>query len=186
MSYLECDKKVITGLSKLVGAAQSACSLGFDDDGEISAAPPPNIDPDDIDSLVDALCVLRPDAIETSFFRALTYIIRGQWDDAIRCLYAAIRLREDMYYGKGLLAFCLCYKGDPEWRPLACEVLGKCTNAGTLRLVNALDEYVAFRDGTPRLNPSADVADATAYPVATEDVQQGEALEIHQLSSLRA
>lgn len=152
MNYMDCNADVVDGLIDLVTTAQTACTLSFDEDDDLQAVVPPGVALTDIEVVIDALHILRPRVLELSIFDALLHVVRGQWQEATQTLYEAVTMREDFYYGKAMLAFCLCQQSDPAWRPIAQEVLNNAASSpDAIRFVRAFDEYASIRDGVPQL-----------------------------------
>ncbi|CAN7379050.1 HrpB1 family type III secretion system apparatus protein [Trinickia sp. LjRoot230] len=174
MNYMDCDAELVDGLIDLVTTAQVACSISFDANDELCAVVPPGVALGDIESVIDALHVLRPRVIELSIFDALMHIVRGQWREATQTLYEAVTLRPDFQYGKAMLAFCLSQQNDSAWRPVAQEVLASGDSPDAVRFVRAFDEYISVRDGVPPLAASVGAvgqglgADAQAVDAAPD------------------
>ena len=95
-------------------------------------------DPEDIEMTLDALKVLRPKVVELETFAALLQMQRGHWDEAIHIFARVVASVPHFAYAKALLAFCLSFKGDPNWRQTATEAMQESPNRETRQLVRAL------------------------------------------------
>lgn len=143
-TYLNCSQDVVGGLIETVTAAL------------LSNFPVIEGDPEDIEMVLDVLRTLRPKVAELETFSALLKMQRGQWDEAIHIFSRVAANVPHFTYAKALLAFCLSFKGDPNWRQTASEAMQESPNRETRQLVRALaardDLHEALRvhkDGAP-------------------------------------
>jgi type III secretion protein HrpB1 len=122
----------------------------------------PNIKADalDVELVLDALNVLRPNMYEIDTFRGIQHMANGHWDESIRVFTEVTAAAPQFTYAKALLAFCLSAKGDAGWQPLAAEALEGNPTKETRMLVRALtardDLRVAVRSrqsGKPFVMP---------------------------------
>ena len=125
-TYLNCSQDVVGGLIETVTAAL------------LSNFPVIEGDPEDIEMTLDALKVLRPKVVELETFAALLQMQRGHWDEAIHIFARVVASVPHFAYAKALLAFCLSFKGDPNWRQTATEARQESPNRETRQLVRAL------------------------------------------------
>jgi len=154
MNYRDCNTEIVEGLCQLVAAAQGAFPLtsdGSDGFWNVSAG---RVDLADVQLLLDALHVLRPNMATLGLYDAALDMLHGRWREATQKLYQSIgEAGGEFRYGKAFLAFCLAQQGDAAWQPLAQEVLSGAMDDDPARLVLAIDAYVSFRDGAPRIAP---------------------------------
>lgn len=143
-TYLNCSQEVVGGLIETVTAAL------------LSNFPVIEGDPEYIEMTLDALKVLRPKVIELETFAALLQMQRGHWDEAIHIFARVVASVPNFAYAKALLAFCLSFKGDSNWRQTAAEAMQENPNRETRQLVRALaarddlqDALRAHKNGAP-------------------------------------
>ena len=128
-TYLNCSPDVVGGLIETVTAALLGNS-SFPEAGVEGT--------EDIEMVLDALAILRPKVGELEIFTGLLLMQRGQWDEAVH-LFSGLVARSPSYtYAKALLAFCLSYKGDSNWRQTATEAMREQPDRTTRALVRAL------------------------------------------------
>ncbi|WP_052394019.1 HrpB1 family type III secretion system apparatus protein [Mycoavidus cysteinexigens] len=145
MTYLDCDDEVIWGLIDVISAAVVGDSTFQEKEGD-------GPDPGDIELMINAVRVLRPNLLEFEIYEAMLLMKRGLLDDAVRTINRILSLRPDFNYGKAILAFCLLRKRDPKWTILADQVIEANEPPEAVKLVTLLQEYIAFVEG--RLAPS--------------------------------
>jgi type III secretion protein HrpB1 len=143
-TYLNCSQEVVGGLIETVTAAL------------LNSFPVIDADPEDIEMTLDALKVLRPKVVELETFAALLQMQRGHWDEAIHIFSRLVANVPQFAYAKALLAFCLSFKGDPNWRQSAAEAIRENPDRETRQLVRALaarddlqDALRAHKNGAP-------------------------------------
>ena len=192
MNYRDCNAEIVEGLCQLIAAAQGAFPLtsdGCDEFWNVSAG---GVDLADVQLLVDALHVLRPNMTTLALFDATLDLMHGRWREATQKLYQSIgEAGDDFRYGKAFLAFCLSQQGDAAWRPIAQEVLSGGVDDEPARLVLAIDAYVSFRDGVPRIavaEQQTDLGEAKGEPtgLAGESLAPHVDREVEPLRVLRA
>jgi type III secretion protein HrpB1 len=126
-NYLNCSQDIVSGLIETVSAVL------------LNNFPVLEVDPYDIELVLDALRVLRPKMAELETVDAVLHMQRGNWDDAIQVFYRVIADAPRFAYAKALLAFCLSAKGDPNWKRSAGEAMEENPDRNTRRLVRALE-----------------------------------------------
>ncbi|RKF31441.1 HrpB1 family type III secretion system apparatus protein [Paraburkholderia fungorum] len=126
-NYLNCSQDIVSGLIETVSAVL------------LNNFPVLEVDPYDIELVLDALRVLRPKMAELETVDAVLHMQRGNWDDAIQVFHRVIADAPRFAYAKALLAFCLSAKGDPNWRRSAGEAMEDNPDRNTRRLVRALE-----------------------------------------------
>lgn len=158
-TYLNCSPDVVGGLIETVTAAL------------LGNFPMHESNPEDIEMMLDALKVLRPKVVELETFTAMLQMQRGHWDEAIHIFTRVIASAPHFVYAKALLAYCLSFKGDPNWRQTAVEAMQENPGRETRQLVRALvaredleEALRARQDGAPFQVPVsvATLADADA------------------------
>lgn len=148
--YMQCRPEIVGGLIETVSTAL------------LRTFPKVTADPYDIELILDALRVMRPNVVEIQMLDGVLYMACGRWDDAIRILSEVCVTAPHFGYGKALLAFCLSTKGDDAWKQHAAEALESSPNDDTLVLVKALqarEDMVkavqANRNGGPFVPPQS-------------------------------
>lgn len=143
-TYLSCSQDVVGGLIEAVTASL------------LGNFPVIEGDPEDIEMVLDALRVLRPKVMELDTFAALLQMQRGHWDEAIHIFSRIVAGSPNFAYAKALLAFCLSFKGDPNWRQTAAEAMQENPDRQTRLLVRALaarddlrEALQAHKNGAP-------------------------------------
>jgi type III secretion protein HrpB1 len=126
-NYLNCSQDIVSGLIETVSAVL------------LNNFPVLEVDPYDIELVLDALRVLRPKMAELETVDAVLHMQRGNWDDAIQVFHRVIADAPRFAYAKALLAFCLSAKGDPNWRRSVGEAMEDNPDRNTRRLVRALE-----------------------------------------------
>ena len=143
-TYLNCSQEVVGGLIETVTAAL------------LNSFPVIDADPEDIEMTLDALKVLRPKVVELETFAALLQMQRGHWDEAIHIFSRLVANVPQFAYAKALLAFCLSFKGDPNWRQSAAEAIRENPDRETRQLVRALAARDDLQDALrAHKNPSS-------------------------------
>lgn len=125
-TYLQCDPDVVCGL---IGTVTAALVGNF---------PVIETDLEDIEMVLDVLRLMRPKVAELDTFSALLQMQRGHWDDATHILARVVASSPQFAYAKALLALCLSFKGDENWRQTAAEALQDDPDPTTRQLVRAL------------------------------------------------
>ncbi|MCA8023427.1 HrpB1 family type III secretion system apparatus protein [Burkholderia metallica] len=149
--YLNCSPEFIGGLIEVVSVAL------------LDNFPNTRADLYDVEQVIDALRLLRPNVAEIDTLEGLLRMVKGQWQEANQVLLRVIEMRPQFGYAKALLAFSLSSTGDPSWRQVATEALtDDPDNKDTRALVRALevrdevDRAVReHRPGQPFVTPSA-------------------------------
>lgn len=131
--YMNVSADIVGGLIETVSLA------------EFTSFPAMVGDADDISLVLDALRVLRPKLREIDTFESTLYMARGQWDDAIRVLSGLIEAVPHFAYAKGLMAFCLAFKGDSNWRQSAAEAIDADSGPMMRQLVRSLEAHEDLR-----------------------------------------
>lgn len=126
-NYLNCSQDIVSGLIETISAVL------------LNNFPVLEVDPYDIEMVLDALRVLRPKMAELETVDAVLHMQRGNWDDAIQVFNQVIADAPQFAYAKALLAFCLSAKGDSNWRRSAAEAMEDNPDRNTRRLVRALE-----------------------------------------------
>ncbi|MCU9952146.1 MULTISPECIES: HrpB1 family type III secretion system apparatus protein [Burkholderia] len=146
--YMQCRPEIVGGLIETVSTAL------------LRTFPKVTADPYDIELILDALRVMRPNVAEIQMLDGVLCMACERWDDAIRTLSDVCATAPHFVYGKALLAFCLSTKGDDAWKQHAAEALANNPNDDTLVLVKALqarEDLVkavqANRNGGPFVPP---------------------------------
>jgi type III secretion protein HrpB1 len=125
--YLQCSHEVVCGLIETASAALFA------------HFPKAVGDTLDVELVLDALRVFRPNVVEIGMLDGVLHIVHGRWDDAAHALRAVIDLAPDFAYAKAMMAYCLASRGEQGWRQWAHNALESNPNAQTLALVRALE-----------------------------------------------
>ncbi|MDR5759450.1 HrpB1 family type III secretion system apparatus protein [Caballeronia sp. LZ035] len=125
--YLRCSHDVVCGLIETVSAALFA------------HFPKAAGDTLDVELVLDALRVFRPNVTEIGMLDGVLHIVHGRWDDAAHALRAVIDLAPEFAYAKAMMAYCLASRGEPGWRQWAHNALESSPNQETLTLVRALE-----------------------------------------------
>jgi type III secretion protein HrpB1 len=128
--YLNCSTDLIGGL---IETATTALMESF---------PNTSVNTDDVEALLVALHVLRPNTVELDTLDGILQIVRSQWPEAIRILRAVNERVPQFDYAKALLAFSLSAAGDPIWRQYADELLA----GNAARSIKALVMAVVARN----------------------------------------
>ncbi|WP_254366807.1 HrpB1 family type III secretion system apparatus protein [Paraburkholderia sp. NMBU_R16] len=191
-TYLNCSPDVVGGLIETVTAALLGNSSFLEGEPEGT---------EDIEMVLDALKILRPKVAELETFTGLLLMRRGQWDEAIH-LFSGLVARSPSYsYGKALLAFCLSFKGDPNWRQAATEAMRETPDRTTRALVRALaarddlnEALRAHQNGAPFEVPVSiarlaedldDESDVSMAAVPGKPAAQGQSETVEQSRFLR-
>lgn len=124
--YMKADKRIVGGLIEIVSLSQQ---LGF------TAG---LIDADEVEMVIDALRVLRPEAREFDALESMLWMSRGRWDEAVQVLQGLLQEKPDFFYAKGLLALALFSRGDPTWQQVAAELDELEVGEDTRQLVRSL------------------------------------------------
>ncbi len=134
MSYLDCADEVVSGLMDLL----SSSLAGYH----------PKLGPDmeDMESLYQALCILRPAQIELETFDGLIKMKRGLIEEAIASLRQVTEKR-DFPHAKAILAYCLFLQEEASWHGLADEVLDKNKSEGIAKLIQTIKKFDEFKKG---------------------------------------
>jgi type III secretion protein HrpB1 len=125
--YLQCSHEVVCGLIETASAAL------------FSHFPKAIGDTLDVELVLDALRVFRPNVTEIGMLDGVLHIVHGRWDDAAHALRAVIDQAPDFAYAKAMMAYCLASRGEPGWRQWAHNALESSPNQETLSLVRALE-----------------------------------------------
>jgi len=125
--YLQCTHDVVCGLIETASAALFA------------HFPKAASDTLDVELVLDALRVFRPNVVEIGMLDGVLHMVHGRWDDAAHALRAVIDLAPDFAYAKAMMAYCLASRGEPGWRQWAHNALESSPNRETLALVRALE-----------------------------------------------
>lgn len=133
-NYLNCSQAIVGGLIDSL-----SCAL-------LNNFPTLEADPYDIELVLDALRLLRPQVAELDTMEAVLYMQRGHWDDAIRVFSRVIEEAPHFSYAKALLAFCLSVKGDTGWQQWASAALAQNPDRDTRQLVRALSAREDLRE----------------------------------------
>lgn len=136
MDYLNCNDQIVSSFFDLISIALA------------SYQPEQGPDIQDIELLVEAVRVLRPQLVELETFDAMIQANRGFLDDAIKTLKHVVEVRNHFIYGKGLLAYYLFQRGDASWRALATEVLEHNQPEVVMKLMHAIERQDAFHSGS--------------------------------------
>jgi type III secretion protein HrpB1 len=124
--YLDCPPDVVAGLVQTVSAAL------------LSNFPKVIADPYDVELLVDALRVLRPQLGELEIFDALRNMLHARWEEAIHILTRMHQTAPHLTYGNALLAFCMVAVGRSEWRQVASQALADTPSQESRELIEAM------------------------------------------------
>ncbi|KAG0166421.1 ATP-dependent RNA helicase HrpB [Apophysomyces sp. BC1034] len=182
--YMKADKLVVGGLIEVVSLAEQIT---------FPAGP---VDSDDIEMVIDALRVLRPDARELDALEGMLWMSRGRWEEAVQTLQALLQQKPDFLYAKGLLALALFSRGDFEWRQVADELDESDVGEDTRQLVRSLRARADLRTALDAYKKTGNfvLPESCAEPLiefeqenaATEDKPTDANAEfIHQPSFLR-
>jgi type III secretion protein HrpB1 len=128
--HLNCSRDVIGGL---IETATIALMANF---------PKTSVNIDDIESVLDALHILRPETVQLDVLDGMLHAVRGQWPEAIRVLHSLTEKLPQFEYAKALLAYSLSSAGDGSWRRYADEVL----SGGGARSVKAFVMAIVARN----------------------------------------
>ncbi|WP_324658528.1 HrpB1 family type III secretion system apparatus protein [Burkholderia thailandensis] len=182
--YLQCRPEIVGGLIETVSVAL------------LRTFPKMTADPYDIELILDALRVMRPNVAEIQMLDGVLCMACERWDDAIRSLSDVCAAAPQFDYGKALLAFCLSTKGDDSWKQHATEALGNNPNDDTLVLLKALqarEDMVkavhANRNGGPFVPPQSVCELNAELEQGTKEAEESpaERIEISQYgATLRA
>ncbi|CAB3764336.1 HrpB1 family type III secretion system apparatus protein [Paraburkholderia humisilvae] len=124
--YLNCSPDVIGGM---IETATTALMEDF---------PKTTVNQEDLELILEALHVLRPDTVELETLDGLLHVVRGQWPEAVRVLHSVVERVPNFSYAKALLTFSLSSTGDPSWRNYADEVLASASSRSVKSLVLAV------------------------------------------------
>jgi type III secretion protein HrpB1 len=191
-TYLNCSPDVVGGLIETVTAALLGNSSFLEGEPEGT---------EDIEMVLDALKILRPKVAELETFAGLLLMRRGQWDEAIHLFSGLVARSPNYAYGKALLAFCLSFKGDPNWRQAATEAMRETPDRTTRALVRALaarddlnEALRAHQNGAPFEVPVSiarlaedldDESDVSMAAVPGKPAAQGQPETVEQSRFLR-
>jgi type III secretion protein HrpB1 len=126
-AYLQCSHEVVCGLIETASAALFA------------HFPKAVGDTLDVELVLDALRVFRPNVVQIGMLDGVLHIVHGRWDDAAHALRAVIDLAPDFAYAKAMMAYCLASRGEPGWRQWAHNAMESSPNKETQALVRALE-----------------------------------------------
>lgn len=126
--YMNCSSEFIGGLIETVSIAL------------MENFPNIKVDRFEVEQVIDALKILRPNVVEIDMFDAILMMVSGRWQEASQILLRVVEMRPKVGYVKGLLAFSLLSMGDLSWRHIANEALADDPgNKQTAALVRALE-----------------------------------------------
>ncbi|WXK34957.1 HrpB1 family type III secretion system apparatus protein (plasmid) [Mycetohabitans rhizoxinica] len=124
--YMKADKLIVGGLIEVV-------SLFLQVNFQAASG-----DTEDAEMVIDALRVMRPNALEFKALEGMLWISRGRWDDAVQALEEVLHERPGFLYAKALLALALFYRGDSAWQVLADEIDESDAGEDSRKLVRAM------------------------------------------------
>ncbi|VWD53058.1 type III secretion protein SctG [Burkholderia lata] len=124
--YLNCSNEIVGGLIETVSTAL------FRD------FPNVGVDLDDVEKVVAALTVLRPNVVEIETLTGLLHMFRGNWEDGMRVLRSVCERAPEFAYARTLLAVCLSAHGDASWHRVAAEALEFGANPHAEALVKVM------------------------------------------------
>jgi type III secretion protein HrpB1 len=93
----------------------------------------------DVEMVLDALRVFRPQVVEIGMLDGVLHIVHGRWDEAMHTLREVIARAPDFDYAKAMLAYCLASKGTQDWRQWAAEALSGGASRETRSLIRSLE-----------------------------------------------
>ncbi|WP_181885561.1 HrpB1 family type III secretion system apparatus protein [Trinickia dinghuensis] len=85
--------------------------------------PATRADVEDIEQLLDALHLLRPELPELRMFDGFVQVVRADWHAAIETFSTLAASSQCLPGSKAMLAYCLDATSDVSWRQLALELL---------------------------------------------------------------
>ncbi|MET3824241.1 type III secretion protein HrpB1 [Burkholderia sp. PvR073] len=131
--------------------------------------PTTRIDVDDVEHLLEALHVMRPNLPELHLFDGFVHVVRGNWREATAIFRALVDQSVGLPGSKAMLIYCLSSSGDGDWRIVANQLLD---DDGVTPQARMLVHAVMARN---------DVEQAGEYALAS-----GEFVEPESLKQLRA
>ncbi|MGU7816491.1 HrpB1 family type III secretion system apparatus protein [Burkholderia sp. AW49-1] len=158
--YLACSDEIVGGLIETVSTAL------FRD------FPHVGVDLEDVEKVVAALTVLRPNVVEIETLAGLLHMFRGNWDDAMRVLRSVCERAPAFAYARTLLAVCLSANGDASWHRVAAEALELEADphaAALVRVMRAREDLLAAIDAH-RVGEEFWIPDSCAVLIAEQNV----------------
>ncbi|KVP36384.1 type III secretion protein [Burkholderia ubonensis] len=136
--YLNCSSDIIGGLIDIVSV-----SLFRD-------FPKVNVDLNDVEKVIGALVVLRPNVVEIETLTGLLHMFRGNWGEAIYVLRSVSERAPKFSYARTLLAVSLSMKGDSSWQRVAREAMELEQEPHTEALVKVMQAREDLHDAMQR------------------------------------
>lgn len=99
--------------------------------------PETRIDPEDLQSLVDALLSLAPENAKVKFARATLHFLKREWQEGADIYRALVKASERLPHSQAMLALTLNKLQDPEWR-LEADSLRDSDDVGVSYLARSL------------------------------------------------
>ncbi|PMS22562.1 hypothetical protein C0Z18_04350 [Trinickia dabaoshanensis] len=122
----QCPSGVVGAIVDLVGVAFGG------------AGTPAQVDIDDIEHLVQALHLLRPESSEFVFFDGWLLMLRGEWSEAEWVFRGLVERAICLPASKGMLLQCLKAKQEFGWQEEARKLLEEGGNEDVERLAKVL------------------------------------------------
>ncbi|WP_185642809.1 HrpB1 family type III secretion system apparatus protein [Burkholderia sp. Bp9140] len=85
--------------------------------------PTTRVDVDDVEHLLEALHVMRPNLPELHLFDGFVHVVRGNWREAADIFRALVDQSVGLPGSKAMLIYCLSSSGDDDWRIVANQLL---------------------------------------------------------------
>ncbi|KVU59698.1 type III secretion protein [Burkholderia ubonensis] len=132
--YLNCSNEIVGGLIETVSVAL------FRD------FPNVKVDLEDVEKVVGALTVLRPNVVEIETLTGLLHMFRGNWGEAMYVLRSVCERAPKFSYARMLLAVCLSTTGDSSWRRVATEAMELKADPHAAALVRVMQAREDLQD----------------------------------------
>jgi len=124
--YTNCSQELVGALTELVRMAL------------VDQFPQPRVEIGDSEHLLEALHAMRPKLGELSLFDGFTYIVKGQWHDAIAVFEALVARSVCMPGSRAMLVYCLGSSGNSDWRIVANQALDEPLSADANLLISSV------------------------------------------------
>ncbi|WP_244137488.1 MULTISPECIES: HrpB1 family type III secretion system apparatus protein [Burkholderia] len=131
---LNCSNDIVSGLIEVVSVSL------------FRHFPDVKVDLDDVEKVIGALTVLRPNVVEIETLTGLLHMFRGNWDEAMHVLRSVCERVPAFPHARTLLAVCLSTKGDASWRRVAAEAAELATDPHTAALVTVMQAREDLQD----------------------------------------
>ncbi|PLZ01405.1 hypothetical protein CY652_16380 [Burkholderia sp. WAC0059] len=117
MWYTQCDEGIVKALTRILSRSLSKAGQS------------------EVEDLLEALHVLRPDRVELDFFDVQLQIRRADWTSALHLLRQIQAKRGDLALCLAFQGWCLYRLRDPEWRLHVSSLLSSKADLAAVSVV---------------------------------------------------